>query len=238
MDPESANADNESVSRSPAAEKVEVISFGPLQQYTLVYCYCACSENAFLHGYLCFCVNSLFHGFQDLVKEEYVKVEVHLGGSDKDNSPDHTVKPDDTEDDLSSYQVPTLAILEKSSLQLGSTMENAEKEIDASCEHLALEHPEKGDHDEALVNGEIGSPESSRRKITTNGGTGNLKHAENSSFGFGSKSQDSFKKVKLLKLLRLDLLCFGCWHVVIMLVVMYICYVWFTWLFSCISFLK
>ncbi|XP_030526633.1 MAP3K epsilon protein kinase 1-like isoform X1 [Rhodamnia argentea] len=153
MDPESANADNEGVSRSPAAEKVE-----------------------------------------DLVKEEYVNVEVDRGGSDKDNSPDHTVKPDDTEDDLSSYQVPTLAILEKSSLQLGSAMENAEKEIDTSCEHMALEHPEKSDHDEALINCEMGSPESSRRKKTKNGGTGNLKHAENSSFGFGSKSQDSFKK--------------------------------------------
>lgn len=158
------------------------------------------------------------------MKEEYVKVEVDIGGSDKDNSPDHTVKPDDTEDDLSSCQVPTLAILEKSSLQRGSTMENAEKETDTSCEHLALEHPEKSDHDEALINGEIGSPELSRRKITKGGGTGNLKHAENSSFGFGSKSQDSFKKVKLHKLLDLDLSYFGCWHVVIMLVVMYICY--------------
>ncbi|KAK3408669.1 hypothetical protein EUGRSUZ_J00858 [Eucalyptus grandis] len=153
MDPESANADNEGVSRSPAAEKVE-----------------------------------------DLVKEEYVKVEVDIGESDKDNSPDHTVKADDTEDDLSSYQVPTLAILEKSSPQLGSTVENAEKEIGTSCEHLALEDLEKGDHDEALSNGEIGSPELSQRKITKSEGTGNSKHAENGSFGFSSKSQDSFKK--------------------------------------------
>lgn len=153
MDPESANADNEGVSRSPAAEKVE-----------------------------------------DLVKEEYVKVEVDIGESDKDNSPDHTVKADDTEDDLSSYQVPTLAILEKSSPQLGSTVENAEKEIGTSCEHLALEDLEKGDHDEALGNGEIGSPELSQRKITKSEGTGNSKHAENGSFGFSSKSQDSFKK--------------------------------------------
>lgn len=199
---------------------------------------CACLENAFLHGYLCFCVNSLFPGFQDLVKEEYVKVEVDIGESDKDNSPDHTVKADDTEDDLSSYQVPTLAILEKSSPQLGSTVENAEKEIGTSCEHLALEDPEKGDHDEALGNGEIGSPELSQRKITKSEGTGNSKHAENGSFGFSSKSQDSFKKVKLHKSLHLDLLYFGCWHVVITLAVMKICEIWFTLLFSCVSFPK
>ncbi|KAF8015366.1 hypothetical protein BT93_H1004 [Corymbia citriodora subsp. variegata] len=151
MDPESANADNEGVSRSPATEKVE-----------------------------------------DLAKEEYVEVEADIGESDKDNSPDHIVKPDDTEDDLSSYQVPTLAILEKSSLQLGSAMENAGKEIDPLCEHLALGHPEKGDHDEAIINGEIGSPESSRKKTTKSEGT--EKHAENNSFGFGSKSQDNLKK--------------------------------------------
>jgi hypothetical protein len=100
-------------------------------------------------------------------------------------------------DDLD--QVPTFAIHDNSSLPTGSGRQSSNKETATSEATELHEVPHTSDHDEVLMNGNVGSPESRRKSVAEkNGGKGSSIHVGNRSFGFGQRSQDNgFQKVKL-----------------------------------------
>jgi hypothetical protein len=100
-------------------------------------------------------------------------------------------------DDLD--QVPTFAIHDNSSLPTGSGRQSSNKETATSEATELHEVLHTSDHDEVLMNGNVGSPESRRKSVAEkNGGKGSSIHVGNRSFGFGQRSQDNgFQKVKL-----------------------------------------
>ncbi|GAV80001.1 Pkinase domain-containing protein [Cephalotus follicularis] len=95
------------------------------------------------------------------------------------------------EDDLLSEQIPNSVNHEKSSLPTGSGRLPANKVVVASDPAELHEISQIGDHDEVLMNGEVGSPESRRKNATRKyGDKGSPIYAENRPFGFGLRSQD------------------------------------------------
>ncbi|XP_057963230.1 MAP3K epsilon protein kinase 1-like isoform X2 [Malania oleifera] len=108
-------------------------------------------------------------------RKELSLTEVDLTKSDKDHSFNCNIveeRADNSEDDALSDQVLTLAIHEKSSMQTNS---------------------DAGDQEEALVNGEMGSPEWGRKVIVSrkHEGNGSSVHVENRLLSFRSGNQDA-----------------------------------------------
>ncbi|GMJ05542.1 mitogen-activated protein kinase kinase kinase 7, MAP3K EPSILON PROTEIN KINASE, partial [Hibiscus trionum] len=110
---------------------------------------------------------------------------------DHDHSADNTMveeRMNNLDDDLQSDQVPTLAIHEKSSLQ-SSPGELSVKNVVAALS--SGQHHEISHQDEAMMNGDVGSP--SRRKHTEKGQGVNEDQIdkENKSFGFVPITQNA-----------------------------------------------
>ncbi|KAJ8747290.1 hypothetical protein K2173_011555 [Erythroxylum novogranatense] len=116
--------------------------------------------------------------------------------SDKAHSSDSALVEETTQldDDLQPDQVPTLAILEKSSLQTGSGQLSASK-IMAACASLH-DSTRNYDQNEVLMNGQDESPKSRRKSMDRNlGAKGSSVYPESESFGFDAKGQDNGQKV-------------------------------------------
>ncbi|XP_031372332.1 MAP3K epsilon protein kinase 1-like isoform X2 [Punica granatum] len=104
------------------------------------------------------------------------------------------LKTEDIEEDLLSDQVLTLAILEKSSLRSGSGRLTTESET-VSDQLEPSELPHKGNSDEAVINGEVGYSKSRNKDVAKDVGRGSSKHTGSSSFGFGTRNQDTTLKM-------------------------------------------
>ncbi|KAI4384131.1 hypothetical protein MLD38_009896 [Melastoma candidum] len=93
----------------------------------------------------------------DFVEKDSGKVEANMDESDKQNMQGGNlvdVKTDDSEEDTLSYQVPTLAIVEKSKLNGGSDGLGAYKEMVASGEPQIGENTDKVDLEVGISDGE------------------------------------------------------------------------------------
>ncbi|KAI4385817.1 hypothetical protein MLD38_003810 [Melastoma candidum] len=142
--------------------------------------------------------NSVANNVDDFVEKDSGKVEANMDESDKQHLQGGNlvdVKTDDSEEDTLSYQVPTLAIIEKPSVNGGSGGLGAYKEMDASDEPQIGESIDKQDHEVGLFNGEVRLPESRIKHPEKDGGLGSAKHDDNNSFGFGAGNKNGgFKK--------------------------------------------
>jgi hypothetical protein len=137
--------------------------------------------------------------FQDSRKRELSSEVSDMSTSDRGHASDANIIEERAAnlDDLD--QVPTFAIHDNSSLPTGSGRQSSNKETATSEATELHEVPHTSDHDEVLMNGNVGSPESRRKSVAEkNGGKGSSIHVGNRSFGFGQRSQDNgFQKVKL-----------------------------------------
>lgn len=96
-----------------------------------------------------------------------------------------------------SDQVPTFAIHEKSSLQTASSQQSSNREVGNSEPTELHEVTHTSIHDEVLMNGDVGSPESRRKVVAEkHGGKGSSTHVGNNrSLGFGQRNQvNSFQR--------------------------------------------
>lgn len=119
-----------------------------------------------------------------------------MSTSDRDHASDANIIEERAANLEDLDQVPTFAIRDNSSLPTGSGRQSSNKETATSepTELHEVQHP--SDHDEVLMNGNMGSPESRRKSVAEkHGGKGSSIHVGNRSFGFGQRSQDnSFQK--------------------------------------------
>ncbi|KAG6718191.1 hypothetical protein I3842_04G138100 [Carya illinoinensis] len=117
----------------------------------------------------------------DTGKGEFSAEGSNISKSDKDAAlhtnviEERVANPDDLD------QVPTFAFHEKSYLQTGSSEPTVPHEV-----------PHTSEHDEVLMNGYVGSPESRKKNVAEkHGGKGNSVRVGSRSPGFGQRSQDS-----------------------------------------------
>lgn len=136
---------------------------------------------------ICIMLMTLIFEFQDTGKGEFSAEGSNISKSDKDAAlhtnviEERVANPDDLD------QVPTFAFHEKSYLQTGSSEPTVPHEV-----------PHTSEHDEVLMNGYVGSPESRKKNVAEkHGGKGNSVRVGSRSPGFGQRSQDSsLQKVK------------------------------------------
>ncbi|KAL5553000.1 hypothetical protein UlMin_040401 [Ulmus minor] len=157
MEAEIPNGDNQSVVGSPSLEKVEIAA------------------------------TTMTNGSRkELSSTEIVNSDKlnHYPASDSNVAEESLDNP---EDSISSDQVPTLAIHERSSPQNGfGRISNREVADQADLHEL----PQPSDRSEVVLNGELGSPVST----TKSGGKGNSSNVVRS-FGFEQRNQENFQKV-------------------------------------------
>lgn len=127
-----------------------------------------------------------------------------MSRSDKDHASDANIMDEREANIEYSDRVLTFGIHEKSSLETASGRQSSNKEVDASEYTELHEVPQNCDHEEVLMEGNIGSPESRRKNVAEkHGGKGSSIHVGNRPFGFGPRSQDSsFQKVMHFLLLN------------------------------------
>lgn len=136
------------------------------------------------------------------MKEEFAEeVETGIVNTGRASQEQHgDIKADDLEEDLLSDQVLTLAILEKSSLRSTSGRLKTEPVLEP------YELSDKDNCAEAVINEEVGCSVSRGKDVTKDGGRGSSKNGGSSSFGFGTRNQDSVLKMVSYLLLILSII--------------------------------
>ncbi|KAK4798610.1 hypothetical protein SAY86_030936 [Trapa natans] len=124
--------------------------------------------------------------------EEVKTGSVNIGRASEEKHSE--VKMDDLEEDILSDQVLTLAILEKSSLRSSSGRLKTDPEITLSNKSEPHELLDKDVAAESVINGEVGCSVSRGKDVTKDRG-GSPKHSGSSSFGFGTRNQESVLKM-------------------------------------------
>lgn len=103
-------------------------------------------------------------------------------------------RPANTEDEVTSDQVPTLALHDKLFIRNSSRRLFVDTKMDIASPPEHDEAPSAGDWDEVLTNGDVASPDSRRKNVVAgkkHEGKGSSKHVENNIFDFEVISQDN-----------------------------------------------
>ncbi|GMH12499.1 hypothetical protein Nepgr_014340 [Nepenthes gracilis] len=125
-------------------------------------------------------------------RDKTLKEVVDAVKSDEDNGPcsRHVEEGEQPSEDIPSDQVPTLAIREKLPIEASSSRVYAHEETGSASAEVQHGHPPKSDPDEVLMNGELGSPDSTKNDAEEHERKESAIRKVNSLFSFGPRTQD------------------------------------------------